>query len=110
MLLRKAVRLVWPGHITPAPRSASHSHKHSAQGQLTRRYVVRVHGGPPNSTHSGRANTWPLMRLHIDEGVGCVLGFGADVAFAGSQPDHAFPAPDGSWGHARTCNQDGSGP
>jgi hypothetical protein len=32
--------------------------------------------GPPNSTHSGRVNTWPLRRLHIDEGVGWVLGFG----------------------------------
>jgi hypothetical protein len=36
------------------------------------------------------------MRLHIDEGVGYVLGFGADLAFAGSQLDHAFPETDGS--------------
>ena len=52
--------------------------------------------GPPNSTHSGRVNMWPLMRLHIDKGVGCVLASGADLAFAGSQLDHAFPETDGS--------------
>jgi hypothetical protein len=36
------------------------------------------------------------MRLQINEGVGDVLGFGADLAFAGSQLDHAFPETDGS--------------
>jgi hypothetical protein len=60
-----------------------------------------------------------------------VLGFGADVAFDGSQLDHAFPETDGSerlledtkappfefrrpleepTGHSRTCHRDGSGP
>ena len=37
-----------------------------------------IYGAPPNSTPSGRVNTSPATKLHIDEGVGCVLGFGAD--------------------------------
>jgi len=38
----------------PALRSGSHSRKHSAQGELQRRYVVRVHGGPPLARHCSR--------------------------------------------------------
>ena len=94
------------------------------------RFALR-NPGPPNSTHTGRVNTCPSMRFHIDEGVGCVLALGADLAFAGSQPDHAFSETDGFErsqkdtkappfefrrpheeppGHSRTCHRDGSGP
>jgi hypothetical protein len=93
---------------------------------------VRVHRGPPNSTHSGRVNTWPLTRhsTSMREWVAC-SALGADLAFAGSQLDHAFPETDGSErsqkdtkatlfefgrppekppGHSRTRRRHGSGP
>jgi hypothetical protein len=88
-------------------------------------------GVPGSELERFRATRSPSMKLHIDEGVGCVLCFGADLAFAGSRPYHALPETDGSErspkdtkatpfesrralekppGHPRTRRRHGSGP
>ncbi len=79
------------------PRVRDYRSAHDLLG-LRRRWLdetcnVRIHGTtgerPLDRLPTGHVNASPLMRLHIDEGVDCVLGFGADLAFAGSQLDLA---------------------
>ena len=79
------------------PRVRDYRSAHDLLG-LRRRLLdetcnVRIHGTtgeqPLDRLPTGHVNASPLMRLHIDEGVDCVLGFGADLAFAGSQLDLA---------------------
>src|SRR5439155_23687905 len=79
------------------PRVRDYRSAHDLLG-LRRRLLdetcnVRIHGTtgerPLDRLPTGHVNASPLMRLHIDKGVDCVLGFGADLAFAGSQLDLA---------------------